>query len=75
MKDINGTEITVNSTVRWRAGKNYSWDEYVIDGVSSNVIAMHNVFGPVVLLPITGEFEVLPERMVTKDDFKRKLNE
>lgn len=74
MKDINGKEITVNSTVRWRAGKNYSWDEYVIDGISSNLIAMHNVFGPIVL-PITGEFEVLPKRILTKDDFKRKLNE
>lgn len=72
MKDINNIEIETNCTVRFCLKGENCWDEYVIDGVSNGFVAMHNVFGPILISTDAGYFEVIPERVLTKEDFKTK---
>lgn len=72
MKDINGIRIKPNDTVRFCPKDEDHWDEYVIDEIDGKFVAMHNVFGPLFLSSNAGYFEVIPERVLTKDDFKSK---
>lgn len=72
MKDIHGVEVKTNDTVRFCPVGTNCWDEYVIDGVEGGFVSMHNVFGPIFLSSTAGLFEVLPERILTKEDFKTK---
>ena len=72
MKDINDIEIKTNDTVRFCPKGEDRWDVYVIDGIEGGFVAMHNVFGPLFLSADAGYFEIIPERVLTKDDFKSK---
>lgn len=72
MKDKNGTEVVPNATVRCKLKTSQNWDEYVVDSIDNHFIVLHNVFGPIMLPVDSLDLEVLPERVLKKEDFKSK---
>lgn len=72
MKDKNGVEVVSNATVRCKPKTSQNWDEYVVDGIDNHFIVLHNVFGPIMLPVDSLDLEVLPERVLKKEDFKSK---